>query len=122
MAKIGQLYLNKGIYNEKEIVSTKWIEDSNRSSYSTESMYTLAIQYKGSLRELASVEKLSYSYEISNGGGSDSIEFDEPPKDVIFTSGGSGVGNAMIYPDEVIEVTIKWDTFEESFELRSKDK
>jgi len=30
MAKIGQLYLNKGIYNEKEIVSTKWIEDSTK--------------------------------------------------------------------------------------------
>ena len=30
MAKIGQLYLNKGIYNEKEIVSTKWIEESTK--------------------------------------------------------------------------------------------
>ena len=30
MAKIGQLYLNKGIYNEKEIVSRKWIEDSTK--------------------------------------------------------------------------------------------
>ena len=30
MAKIGQLYLNKGIYNEKEIVSRKWIEESTK--------------------------------------------------------------------------------------------
>ena len=30
MAKIGQLYLNKGTYNKKEIVSTKWIEESTK--------------------------------------------------------------------------------------------
>ncbi len=28
MAKIGQLYLNKGIYNGKQIVSSSWIEES----------------------------------------------------------------------------------------------
>ena len=28
MIKIGQLYLNKGIWNNKKIVSSKWIEDS----------------------------------------------------------------------------------------------
>ena len=106
------------VYKETE----KWIEKNNRTSYSNESKYTLAIQYKGSLSELASVEKLSYSYKTSTGGGSDSREFDEPTKDVIFTSSGSGVGNAMIYQDEVIEVTMKWDTFEESFELRNNGK
>ena len=30
MAKIGQLYLNKGTYNGTEIVSTKWIEESTK--------------------------------------------------------------------------------------------
>ena len=30
MAKIGQLYLNKGIYNNKQVVSTKWIEESTK--------------------------------------------------------------------------------------------
>ncbi|MBE6052993.1 MAG: serine hydrolase [Clostridium sartagoforme] len=30
MAKIGQLYLDNGLYNEKQIVSKKWIEDSTK--------------------------------------------------------------------------------------------
>ena len=30
MAKIGQLYLNKGIWNGKRIVSEKWVEESTR--------------------------------------------------------------------------------------------
>jgi CubicO group peptidase (beta-lactamase class C family) len=30
MAKIGQLYLNMGVWNEKQIVSSKWIENSTR--------------------------------------------------------------------------------------------
>ena len=32
------------------------------------------------------------------------------------------VNGKMIYNDEVIKVTIKWDTFEELFELRNKSK
>ena len=80
----------------------------------------MAIHYKGSLSELASVKKLSYFYEVANGGGSDTREFDEPTKDVTFTL--SGGGTSTMDEDEVIEVTIKWDSFEESFELRSKGK
>lgn len=30
MIKIGQLYLNNGIYNDKQIISSKWIHDSTR--------------------------------------------------------------------------------------------
>lgn len=30
MAKIGQLYLNKGVWNNQQIVSSKWIEESTR--------------------------------------------------------------------------------------------
>ena len=30
MAKIGQLYLDDGIYNGKQIVSTKWIKESTK--------------------------------------------------------------------------------------------
>ena len=30
MAKIGQLYLNKGLWNGKRIVSEKWVEESTK--------------------------------------------------------------------------------------------
>ncbi len=101
----------------------KWTKNNKRTStYSNESNYTLAIQYKGPLSELATMKKLSYSYETPTGSGSDSREFDEPTKDVTFMNSWGGMGGAMIYNDEVIKVTIKWDTFEESFELRTKSK
>lgn len=32
MAKIGQLYLNKGVWNGKQVLSSKWIEDSTKES------------------------------------------------------------------------------------------
>ena len=34
MAKIGQLYLNKGVWNNVELLSSKWIEDSTKVSSS----------------------------------------------------------------------------------------
>lgn len=34
MAKIGQLYLNKGIYEDRKILSSKWIEDSTKEKSS----------------------------------------------------------------------------------------
>ena len=30
MAKIGQLYLNGGVWNGQHIISSKWIEDSTK--------------------------------------------------------------------------------------------
>jgi hypothetical protein len=95
----------------------KWKEKNKRTTLSSESRYTLAIKYKGDLSELASVKKLSYSYKTSLGSGSDKMEFDEPPTQILFTINGGGT--STMNQDEVIEVNVEWDSFEESFELRS---
>ncbi|QUW23842.1 hypothetical protein JSQ81_01570 [Sporosarcina sp. Marseille-Q4063] len=99
----------------------KWKEKNKRTTLSSESRYTLAIKYKGDLSELASVKNLSYFYQTSLGSGSgETLEFDESPNQILFTI--SGGGTTTMNKDEVIEVTVKWDSFEESFELRSTGK
>jgi hypothetical protein len=98
----------------------KWKEKNKRTTLSSESRYTLAIKYKGDLSELASVKKLSYSYKTSLGSGSDTMEFDEPPTQILFAINGGGT--STMNKDEVIEVTVIWDSFEESFELHSNGK
>jgi hypothetical protein len=68
------------------------------------------------------MEALEYSYETSVGGGSGTREFDEPPtKGTFKIMGGSGNG-AKVKEDEVIQVNVKWDDSEESFELHNKNK
>jgi hypothetical protein len=98
----------------------KWKEKNKRTTLSSESRYTLAIKYKGDLSELASVKKLSYSYKTSLGSGSDTMGFDEPPTQILFAINGGGT--STMNKDEVIEVTVEWESFEESFELRSTGK
>ncbi|MFA1822926.1 hypothetical protein ACDX78_22715 [Virgibacillus oceani] len=62
------------------------------------------------------MESLEFSYDTSIGSGHAGREFDEPPREVTFKGGGGGNG-AKINDDEVIEVKVEWDSFEESFEL-----
>ncbi len=49
-------------------------------------------------------------------------EFTDPPRELIFTSFGKSEGGAKVNEDEVIQVNVKWDKFEESFELHNKNK
>lgn len=71
------------------------------------------------MEELSSLQKLDYSYETNGGGGNSAEEFTEPLATVTFLSSASGKGGAKLPEDEVIKVTVKWDDFEESFELHN---
>ena len=73
--------------------------------------------YKGTLKELSSLESLEYSYETSAGGGSGSTEFDEPPTSLTFKGGWSAGNGAKVNKDEVIQVIVKWNGDEETLEL-----
>jgi hypothetical protein len=46
--------------------------------------------------------------------------YDEPPTQILFAINGGGT--STMNKDEVIEVTVIWDSFEESFELHSNGK
>ena len=54
--------------------------------------------------------------------GDGTEEFTEPPSTVTFSSSGGSKGGAKVGEDEVIKVNVKWDDFEESFELHNKSK
>ena len=99
-----------------------WKEKNNRTTFSSDHNHTFTIIYKGPLEELSTLKNLEYAFEAAahNGGGSQ--EFDEPPISKILVSHRGGGGGARVQEDGVIQVTIKWDTFEESIELRNTGK
>ena len=99
-----------------------WGEKDGTMTYSNNNSEEFLLTYKGSLKELSSVKTLEYVYETSAGGGEGTLTFDEPPTKKTFKmSGGSGNG-AKVLEDEVIKVNVKWDRFEESFELYNTGK
>ncbi|WP_458411801.1 hypothetical protein ACNQFZ_13170 [Schinkia sp. CFF1] len=99
-----------------------WGHNNGTLTYSNEDNYEFVLKYKGALKELSSMKKLEYSYETIHSSGKSTEEFTEPPKELIFTSKGSSGGGAKVNEDEVIQVNVKWDEFEESFELHNKNK
>lgn len=96
----------------------KW---GGKETYSNEDSYTFRLKYKGSLEELSSLQKLNYSYEANSRRGDSNQEFTEPPSTVTFSTSGSSNG-AMVREDTVIKVKVKWNEFEESFELHNNSK
>lgn len=99
-----------------------WGEDGGTRTYSNEDSYEFVLKYKGSLEELSSMKKLEYAYETTAKGGSKTETFTDPPTEVIFTTGGSSKGGAKVSEDSIIQIDVKWDDFEESFELHNKSK
>lgn len=95
-----------------------WEEDDGTVSYSNEYDNEFVLTYKGTSEELSSLESLEFSFDTSVGSTSTAREFDEPPEEVTFRSSGGGSG-PKIKEDEVIQVNVKWDGLEESFELQN---
>lgn len=96
----------------------KWGGKDGKKTYSNEGGFDFVLKYKGSLEELSSSQKLEYSYETI-GGTKITKEFSEPPSTVTFSDLGRG---ATVREDDVIKVNVKWDDFEESFELHNNSK
>lgn len=100
---------------EAEEVWGKDADDIN--TYSSEDDYNFKLTYKGDLNELASMKQLDYEFKLGpTGGGSSSLTFDEPVSVKEFTARGGGTG-AIMREDMVVNVKVKWDDKEESFEL-----
>jgi len=97
----------------------KW---GGKDGNSNEHSHEFRLKYKGSLEDMSSFQKLEYSYETNNSGGDSTEEFTEPPSTVTFSSSGRSKGGVKVHEDEVIKVNVKWDDFEESFELHNKSK
>lgn len=104
------------------IGTEKWDEKDGKKAYSNNNNDEFVLTYKGTVKELSSIKSLEYSYETSAGSGSSSMKFDEPPKNVTFNSKGATVNGAKVNEDEVIQVKVKWNDHEESFELQNTSK
>lgn len=119
----GYTFNGEGNYWEAEysVSGTEiWGKENGSTTFSNEDSDEFVLTYKGTLQELSSLKSLEYSYETSTGsGGSGTREFDEPPTEVTFRTGGSGGNGAKVREDEVIQVKVKWDSYEESFELKN---
>ncbi|NYF24655.1 hypothetical protein [Sporosarcina sp. JAI121] len=113
----GEHWESEYTFNGTEI----WNEREKRTTYSNENNYTLVIKYKGDIKDISTTKNLEYAYETTAGGGSGTMQFNDTSKEAIFITKGSSTG-AKVNADEIIKVTIKWDTFEESFELYNKGK
>lgn len=100
----------------------KWRKKGGSETYSNEDHYELTIKYKGTLKDLSATEKLEYSYETISSSGVITETFTEPPGKAVFTTGGGSEGGAKVSEDEIIKVTVKWDGYEESFELQNKNR
>ncbi|MRX74298.1 hypothetical protein GJU40_19450 [Bacillus lacus] len=100
----------------------KWGDKGGKITYSNENGEEFVLTYKGSFKEISSIKTLNYSYETSAGGGGSTREFDKPPTEVTFKSRGRSENGAKVNEDEVVQVNVKWDDFEESFELHKKSK
>lgn len=97
----------------------KWGKKNDIVTYSNEGNHIFTLKYKGTLEELASVKTLGYSYETNTSSGLSDMEFDEPLTEIVFTSRGRSTG-AKVGEDEIIQVHVKWDDAEESFELHNR--
>ncbi|MBT2667400.1 hypothetical protein J7J00_18140 [Bacillus sp. ISL-4] len=68
------------------------------------------------------MKKLEYTYETITESGSKTETYTEPPSEKVFTTSGSSEGGSKVSKDEVIQIIVKWDGFDESFELHNKVK
>ena len=107
-------YLYKGI--------EKWDKKDGKHTYSNEDGFEFVLKYKGSLKELSLFQSLEYSYVTKSSSGKNTEVFTEPPSTVRFSTSGNKKGGAKVNKDEIIKVHVKWDDFEESFELHNKSK
>ncbi|MGO4890644.1 hypothetical protein ACJ2A9_23160 [Anaerobacillus sp. MEB173] len=113
----GEFWKAEYIYEGTEI----WGEEEGKTTYSNEDSDLFRITYKGSTEDIHSMKKLEYSYDTSGGSATSVREYDDPPNDTTFTIKGGGTG-MKVKEDEIIRVNIKWDNFEEAFELTNQEK
>lgn len=119
-------FTGEGEYWEAEYSfsgTEQWQRENGKSQYSNKSNYEFEVIFKGPLESLSSIKTLEYSYETSSGSGDSKIEFEQqPPTKVSFKNRGFSENGAMINESEAIQVTVKWNDHEESFELQNIKK
>ncbi|MDX8365543.1 hypothetical protein [Cytobacillus sp. IB215665] len=94
-----------------------WGDEKGQLTYDHEDNEEFMLEYIGETNEISQIKTLEYSYKTSSGGHNSRRTFTEPPTEKIFTSSSSSKGGAKVQENEIIQVNVKWDQFEEEFEL-----
>ncbi|WP_027963999.1 hypothetical protein [Halalkalibacillus halophilus] len=113
----GESWEAEYIYEGTEI----WEEEDGVNKYSNEGDSEFKLKYKELEEDVQSIELLEFSYDAGAEGGYRSREFDEPPSNATFTISGVST-STKIEEDAVVQVNVKWNDSEESFELINQEK
>ena len=87
MMKFGLLYLNKGNWNGRQIISEKWIEESTKISYRFDNPYVDGYGYFWWIRTFDINGKKYETYYAAGNGGQYIFIFPEIKMVVVFTGG-----------------------------------
>ncbi|MCM3006464.1 hypothetical protein [Priestia koreensis] len=88
--------------------------------YVDKNHYSFALTYKGPLNELSSIKKLEYFFNVMDIGEGLSHEFWKPPTTRTFSA--SGEAGSEVSEDSIVKVNVKWENWEESFNLYITDE
>ncbi|MDX8362985.1 hypothetical protein [Cytobacillus sp. IB215316] len=92
-----------------------WGDEKGQLTYDHEKDDKFILEYIGGSNEFSQIETLEYTYETSSVGVNSRETFTEPPTKKIFTDYSKG--SAKVQENEIIQVTVKWNQFEEVFDL-----
>ncbi|KGA98973.1 hypothetical protein BALCAV_0201635 [Alkalihalobacillus alcalophilus ATCC 27647 = CGMCC 1.3604] len=112
----GEFWQADYLYEGAEIFG----EENGITVYSNKYRDKFILTFKGTTEDIQPLKKIEFSFDTSLHGSSSAREFDRPPNNLTFTMDGGGDG-MKLNEDEVIQVNVKWNEFEESFELVKRE-
>ena len=95
LAKFGQLYLNKGIWNGKQIVSNKWINETNKGRYRFSRKRSYGYYWNEMLFDFK--EKKETAIFVPGDGGQFLAVFPSLEMVIVFTAGNYGTDPTPAY-------------------------
>ena len=102
MAKFGQLYLNKGLWKGRRVISESWIEQSTKK-HSTSDLYGEDFGYLWRMIDRTVEGRKVRSYEAWGNGGQFIMIFPSLDLVAVFTGENYGLFPEMEQPFEMVE-------------------
>lgn len=99
-AKLGQLYLNKGLWNNRQVISKEWIAKSTKPH--AQLMLNMDYGYLFWISNFGSNDKQYSSYYMSGAGGNKIAIFPDLNTVVVITSTLFGSGNAHQQSEKIL--------------------
>jgi CubicO group peptidase (beta-lactamase class C family) len=97
MAKVGQLFVNKGQWNGQQIMSPEWIEEATRAHARFGPMWTTGYGYQWWLYRFKRKNDTIDAYAAVGWGGQRIIVFPTLDLIVVFTAGNYSMPHGQVY-------------------------